>query len=49
MLGYGYDESAPTPCGMFVGYFRGRSLIFFGMFATLFQFASSVMAGYKQL
>ncbi|WP_288328868.1 hypothetical protein [uncultured Prevotella sp.] len=22
MLGYGHDESAPTPCGVFVGCFR---------------------------
>ncbi|WP_449023277.1 hypothetical protein [Prevotella pallens] len=34
MLGYGHDESAPTPFGVFVGCFCGRSLIFFGMFAT---------------
>ena len=31
MQGYGHDESAPTPGGMFVGCFCGRSLIFFGM------------------
>ncbi|MBF1525414.1 MAG: hypothetical protein HXN92_03935 [Prevotella pallens] len=24
MLGYGRDESAPTPCGVFVGYFVGE-------------------------
>ncbi|MBF1461743.1 hypothetical protein [Prevotella pallens] len=26
MLGYGHDESAPTPFGVFVGCFCGRSL-----------------------
>ena len=34
MLGYGHDESAPTPFGVFVGCFCGRSLIFLGVFAT---------------
>ena len=24
MQGYGHDESAPTPCGVFVGYFVGE-------------------------
>ncbi|WP_276712014.1 hypothetical protein [Prevotella pallens] len=24
MLGYGHDESAPTPCGMFVENFAGK-------------------------
>ena len=34
MLGYGRDKSAPTPCGVFRGVFRGGSLYIHGTFAT---------------
>ena len=37
MSGYGHDESAPTPGGVFVAYFTDCSLAFCGMFATLSQ------------
>ena len=35
--GYGHDESAPTPNGVFVAHFTDCSLAFCGMFATLSQ------------
>ena len=48
MLGYGHDESAPTPDGMFRGClrnvrhaFRGRTLHYRKPFATFWQTTSS--------
>ena len=32
MLGYGHDESAPTPGGMFRNPFRGCTWVYCGMF-----------------
>ncbi|MBF1469547.1 hypothetical protein [Prevotella pallens] len=45
MLGYGRDESAPTPGGMFCGHFVGGCYIISKPFAALLQVVSSIIAG----
>ena len=49
MLGYGRDESAPTPDGMFATYFVGGRCIINNPFAALSQSVSSGMADRQQL
>ena len=41
MLGYGRDESAPTPCGVFVDFLPCVCCKFRGAFATFWQTVSS--------
>ena len=41
MLGYGRDESAPTPCGVFVDFSPCVCCKFRGVFATFWQSVSS--------
>ncbi|WP_288327321.1 hypothetical protein [uncultured Prevotella sp.] len=41
MLGYGRDESAPTPDGMFATHFVGGRCIINNPFAALWQTTSS--------
>ncbi|MBF1513096.1 hypothetical protein [Prevotella pallens] len=55
MSGYGHDESAPTPNGMFRGCFRSvrtpfrRCFVCISLvFATFWQSVRSVMANHKQ-
>ena len=40
---YGHDESVPYAWRNVRGAFRGQTWIFCGVFATLFQFVSSVV------
>ncbi|MBF1477245.1 hypothetical protein [Prevotella pallens] len=42
--GYGHDESAPTPNGVFVAHFTDCSLAFCGMFAMFWQSVSNILA-----
>ena len=48
MQGYGRDESAPTPGGMFVTNFVGERNIINNPSAALSQTISSVLANHKQ-
>ena len=48
MSGYGRDESAPTPGGMFVTNFVGERNIINKPFAALSQTVCSVIANHKQ-
>ncbi|WP_424785667.1 hypothetical protein [Prevotella pallens] len=44
MSGYGHDESAPTPGGVFRNPFRWCSLAFHGLFAMFWQSVSNILA-----
>ena len=55
MLGYGRDESAPTPGGMFRNPFRGCTWVYCGVFCgvswvyvCILQFVRSVVADRQQ-
>ncbi|WP_449024095.1 hypothetical protein [Prevotella pallens] len=48
MLGYGRDESAPTPGGMFVTNFVGERNTINNPSAALSQTVSSITANHKQ-
>ena len=55
MLGYGRDESAPTPGGMFRNPFRGCTWVYCGVFygvswvyVGILQFVRSVVADRQQ-
>ena len=48
MSGYGHDESAPTPNGVFVAHFTVCSLAFYGLFVGLSQSVSNVLADCQQ-
>ena len=41
MLGYGRDESAPTPCGVFRGHFVGVHCVINNPFVAKWQSVSS--------
>ena len=48
MSGYGHDESAPTPNGLFATHFVGGLCVFHGLFATHSRYEYGILGWYAK-